>query len=179
MAEPTPADVPLPDMPPPPPNPAEQPADVPPAPKRRGRPPGSKNKTTTARPAADKPPRTTPRKPLEPRLKAAIGGLGAALTMVPHELIAKDGQVISMTAPYMAKGVTQYCDSNPAARDWIENRLLQASQAGLLVFLAPTVVGIAEVHGWVPQGSFGMLAQLLGVDLPDGPAEPADMPKAA
>jgi hypothetical protein len=135
--------------------------DAPPQPaaKRRGRPPGSKDKTPrkTATTAPDKAPRTTSRTSsasLEKRIGSSLTTVGVGVMM----LSPKDGEVIINGVPALAKSLGNLAQQNPAVKANLERALTAGAWSGVLAAVLPIGIGIAANHGMVPESVAKMLS---------------------
>jgi hypothetical protein len=146
----------LPEMPP-----IDGPADMAPsAPKRRGRPPGSRSKAST-----DKAPRaTTPRarKSTTPNLEKRLASSLTTLGTLGCLISPSDGMVVVQGVPALAAALAKLADENPAVRQNLERMLTAGAWSGVIAALVPMAIGIMANHGAIPPA----MAAMFGAQAP-------------
>jgi hypothetical protein len=126
------------------------------APKRRGRPPGSKNKTTTSRASAN----------IETQIGALLVTINMPLSLIPA--LQKDA-LDPVEIQALAKGIKAQCDASPTFKKYVEQALKVTGATSLLAVVAIIASRRAVRHGVVPipeeMGGPAMVDALLGAAL--------------
>lgn len=132
------------------------PAPSEPVKRRRGRPPGSKNRTTVSRSRAN----------LETQIGAFLVTINAPLQLIPA--LQKDAlDQVEITA--LAKGINAQCEASPTFRKYVE-QALKVTGATSLVGVVAIIAGRRAVrHNIVPipeeAGGPAMVDAMLGASL--------------
>lgn len=147
--------------------PAQEPlaaTDTPP--KRRGRPPGSKN-TGNAR--------GRPRASLEPQIRAFLTQINFVAMVIPQ---VREDRLDDAEIALVAQSIDEQCRTSPRFRKYIEGMLAAGSSAGLISVVAMIVARRAARHNIIPNeldNAIGtMMASQTGKNIivPAPPSEP-------
>lgn len=117
-------------------------------PKRRGRPPGSKNKTTQISLS---------------RIEAALGEQFTLIGMAVMAFNEYDGKVIIEGTPRLAKSVSNLCEKNPAIRKNVERLLAGGTYGEVIIAAGLIAVPIMANHNLMPPG----IQHMYGRAIPD------------
>jgi len=128
--------------------------------KKRGRPPGSKNKPKGVTDAT-----------LKEGLTSYVGMIGAGLTMFPAT--QADGLVIIKGGEAWVDSLMVLAKSDARVRRVLETAMTGGAWGGFIISTASIAVPIAANHGLVPQ----FVANLVGVDM--GDEDEGDTPMAS
>lgn len=134
--------------------------------KRRGRPPGSKNKASGKSTDAA----------LKEGLESYVGLIGSGLTMLPRT--RADGMIILEGGDAWVEATMTLAKSDPRVRHALDIALTGGAWGGFIVATASIAVPIAANHGLVP-AFVGHMMQDMGTDdsnLDESGGEPAPEP---
>lgn len=129
--------------------------------KRRGRPPGSKNKAGKSTDAA-----------LKEGLETYVGLIGSGLTMMPRT--REDGLVLLAGGDAWVEATMTLAKSDPRVRHALDIALTGGAWGGFIVASASIVVPIAANHGFVPEFVGRLMRDMNTEDVSDSESDKAN-----